>query len=775
MIDNKRFKQCKISKTYLLIASLVTASTLTAFQTNAMSSPPKLSPEKLDEVINALTIEEKAKLVRGTGMDIGDNGPAVGATKDKVPGAAGTTYSIERLGIPSIVLADGPAGVRISPTRDNDKKTYHATAFPIANLLSSTWDPQLIERVGQAIGNETKEYGIDVMLAPALNIHRYALGGRNFEYYSEDPLLSGKIAAAMVNGIQSQGVGTSLKHFVANNHEWNRNAIDVKVDERAFREIYLRGFEIAVKESSPWTIMSSYNKVNGEFTSESSRLLTDILREQWGFKGIVMTDWFGGTDAVKQMQAGNDLLMPGRGDQEAAIINAVSSGELDEKIIDRNVRNILNTVLKSPTFHQYEYSDKPNLKEHAKLAQITAEEGMVLLKNQNNALPFTSGVSLSVYGNHSFDVMIGGTGSGDVNEAYSVSLEDGLKAASIEYQKGLADAYKAHIKVEDAKRPISKSPFAEYLPKPPLNELTIDHKQLAASVEKYDAALITIGRSSGEFVDRKQSDYYLTQPEKDMIDSVSTAFRKAGKPVVVILNVGGLIETASWENKVDAILLAHQPGQEAGNAITNILLGKANPSGKLTDTWPIDLVDFPAHEGFPGKVLDPNAKPQGMMGSTASEVIYDDSIWVGYRYFNTKDKAVAYPFGHGLSYTNFAYTNIQLNSTEFTDSITAQVTVKNTGKVAGKEVVQLYLSAPQQQLIKPQEELRAFAKTKLLQPGETQVISLKLTSRDLTSFDEKRNLWIAEPGEYVVKASTSSRVILQSAKFSVNNEISIQP
>jgi beta-glucosidase len=300
--------------------------------------------------------------------------------------------------------------------------------------------------VGEAIGNESKEYGVDVLLAPALNIHRFALGGRNFEYYSEDPLLSGKIAAAVVNGVQSQGVGTSLKHFVANNHEWNRNTIDVQLSERTLREIYLRGFEIAVKESNPWTIMSSYNKVNGVYTSQSRYLLTDVLRKQWGFDGIVMTDWFGGTDPVAQMQAGNDLLMPGMDYQEQAILGAISAKKLDKKLLDQNVKNILTLVQKSLVYKQYKYSDKPDLKAHAKLSQVAAEEGMVLLKNNADTLPLKGAQSVALFGIHSFDIIIGGTGSGDVNEAYVTSLEQGLKNVGAEIEVGLADAYKAHIK-----------------------------------------------------------------------------------------------------------------------------------------------------------------------------------------------------------------------------------------------------------------------------------------------------------------------------------------
>nr|WP_306290975.1 glycoside hydrolase family 3 protein [Pseudoalteromonas sp. H100] len=442
-INNKSAKFKTASAVWF---SLLLASAFTTLDTRS-TELPKLGVDPLDDVIKALTVEEKVKLVRGTGMDTGQGSPTVGQTKDKVAGAAGNTFSIPRLGIPSITLADGPAGLRIDPKRDTVKSnTFYATAFPIANLIASSWNLKLAQEVGEAIGNESKEYGVDVLLAPALNIHRFALGGRNFEYYSEDPLLSGKIAAAVVNGVQSQGVGTSLKHFVANNHEWNRNTIDVQLSERALREIYLRGFEIAVKESNPWTIMSSYNKVNGVYTSQSRYLLTDVLRKQWGFDGIVMTDWFGGTDPVAQMQAGNDLLMPGMDYQEQAILGAISAKKLDKKLLDQNVKNILTLVQKSLVYKQYKYSDQPDLKAHAKLSQVAAEEGMVLLKNNADTLPLKEAQSVALFGIHSFDIIIGGTGSGDVNEAYVTSLEQGLKNVGAEIEVGLADAYKAHIK-----------------------------------------------------------------------------------------------------------------------------------------------------------------------------------------------------------------------------------------------------------------------------------------------------------------------------------------
>ena len=416
-------------KMKLLFVSYI-ALALSVFSQNA--TLPQLNKNNIKQVIAAMTLEEKAKLVNGTGFNVNgmtpmDHKPA-NAREDKVLGSAGNSYAIPRLGIPSLVFADGPAGLRIQPIRYGDKsKTFYATAFPIGSMLASSWDTTLVRKVGAAYGHEGLEYGIDVILAPGMNIHRNPLCGRNFEYYSEDPLVTGSIGTAFIKGIQSVGVGTSMKHFAVNNEESNRALVNEIVSERALREIYLRGFEIAAKESKPWTIMSSYNKVNGTYTSQSHDLLTTILRKDWNYRGMVMSDWLAGDDDIAQMKAGNNLIMPGGGKGARAIVAAVKNGTLDEKVLDENVECILNMVVKSPVFHNYKYSDKPDLKKDAEISKMAAEESAVLLKNNDNALPINKKQKIALFGNTSYDMIIGGTGSGDVNEAYIISLNQGLR------------------------------------------------------------------------------------------------------------------------------------------------------------------------------------------------------------------------------------------------------------------------------------------------------------------------------------------------------------
>jgi len=759
-------------------------------QTPDSKDLPQLGKASIKKVIAAMTLEEKAKLLVGAGRGFGPPpattgkkdsvnkvpaqvppaGPMIGRTESKVPGAAGNTYAIKRLGIPSIVVSDGPAGLRISPIRKGDSsKTYYATAFPVGTLLASSWDVDLVKRVGMAFGYEVHEYGVDILLGPGMNIHRNPLGGRNFEYYSEDPLITGKMAAALVTGIQSNGVGTSIKHFVANNQETHRNTVNTIVSERAMREIYLRGFEIAVKESQPWTVMSSYNKLDGTYTSERNDLLTTILRNEWGFKGFVMTDWGGGKDPIAQMNAGNDLIMPGNPAQAQAIIDAVNNKQLDESVLDRNVERMLNIIVQSPSFKNYKYSDAPDLKKDAAISRMAAAQGMVLLKNNGNALPFNGIKKVALFGNTSYDVIAGGTGSGDVNKAYTISMLQGLQNASLQVDETLSKSYTAYIAAAKARRPKGRQMFQA---PPPIPEMDTTKADLDQQANDADIAVITLGRNAGEGADRKlDNDYYLSSAEKDMIKNVADAFHAKGKKVVVVLNIGGVIEVASWRDGVDAILLAWQPGLEAGNAITDVLSGKVNPSGKLATTFPMDYKDVPSGKNFPGKEFLDQATGEGFRKQVPAEVTYEDGIYVGYRYYNTFKVDPAYEFGFGLSYTTFNYSDLKLSSNDFKGKLAVTVTVTNTGKAAGKEVAQLYISAPSAKMDKPAIELKAFAKTHLLQPGESQTLSFEIVPKDLASYDTQNEDWVAESGNYTVSIGASSKDIKQTAKFRLGKEL----
>ena len=725
-----------------------------------------------EEVMAKLSLEDKAHFVIGVGMaGFSGDDAVIGATKSLVPGAAGTTYPLDSLGIPAVVLADGPAGLRIDATREGDSATYYCTHFPIGTLLASTWNTQLVEEVGQAIGEEVKEYGADVLLAPALNIMRNPLCGRNFEYYSEDPVIAGKIAAAYINGIQKNDVGTSIKHFAANNQETNRMNTDAHISQRALREIYLKGFEIAIKESKPWTVMTSYNYINGIYTSESKDLVQTILRDEWGYEGTVMTDWFGGKDGAKQMWAGNDMLQPGKAEQFDSIVAGVKSGKLDEADLDRNVQRVLNLVERSPRFQGYQYSNKPDLKAHAAVTRQSAAEGMVLMKN-NEALPLKENVkNVALYGCTSYDFIAGGTGSGNVNHAYVVSLLDGLKNGGYTvsdeiktaYEKYIADAKEAQKKAleEMAKKDKQAAMLASFMPGtlPAEKQFTAD--ELTAQANVADVAIITIGRISGEFLDRKAADFNLNASERLLIQQVCEVYHKAGKQVVVLLNIGGVIETASWKDMPDAILCAWQAGQEGGNSVVDVLSGKQSPSGKFTMTWPVNFTDAYSSRNFP---IDEDPKidmlNQGQKGNVRNVdyTDYEEDIYVGYRYFDSFDVPVSYPFGFGLSYTTFEYSDAKI--AQKNDIYDVTVTVKNTGAREGKEVVELYISAPDNKAAnKPAKELKAFAKTKQLKPGESETLTLSITAADLASFDEAASAWVVAEGEYQFLVGASSQDI----------------
>ena len=739
----------------------------------SQNNPPQLGKDPVPAVIKAMTLEEKAKFVVGKGLNIaGVFKATTDDSPDKIEGISGHTIAIPRLGIPSLQLSDGPAGIHRLFSNTDSVHTLYSTAWPIGTLLASSWDTALVKKVGIAFGNEIREYGIDFILGPGMNIHRNPLGGRNFEYYSEDPLITGLTAAALINGIQSNGVGATPKHFAANNQETDRSSVNEIISERALREIYLKGFEIMVKKSQPWAIMSSYNYINGTFTSESYDLLTNILRKDWGFKGFVMTDWFGGKDAVAQMKAGNNMLMPGSKEQIAKIVDAVKSGQLSESVLDDNIAGILNIMVLTPSFKGDAYSNHPDLVKNAQISREAAAESMVLLKNNNNTLPLNSSKTVALFGNHAFDLIAGGTGSGDVTKAYKISLNEGLTKAGFKVDKDVEQVYMAYLNDYNTKHP-KKAVIQELMnPTPLAPEYAWDKNSISQKANRSDIALICIGRNAGEGNDRKVADdYELTSLEKDMISNVSDAFHALHKKVVVVLNIAGVINVIPWRDQVDAILLAWQPGQEGGNAITDIISGKFNPSGKLASSFPVSYNDVPSAKNFPGKEFPEKATTSMFGKSIPAEVTYEEGIYVGYRYYNTFNVKTAYEFGYGLSYTKFNYGPVKLSAQTLDGKIAASVTVTNTGNVAGKEVVELYLSAPSGKLDKPSEELKGFVKTELIQPGKSQTISITITPEDLASFDTGSSSWVATAGKYTVKIGASSLDIKGTASFNLPKEM----
>lgn len=741
----------------------------------AAQTAPQLNANNIEEVIKAMTLEEKAQLLVGGGNDgfVG-SGAMLGHQKKFVPGAAGTTVAIPRLGIPATVQCDGPAGVHIDAHREGDSRNYYATGFPVGTCLASTWNTDLVRKVGEAIGNETLEYGCDVVLGPGMNLHRNPLCGRNFEYYSEDPVVTGLMGTAFVLGVQSQGVGVSAKHFAVNSQESDRTRVDERLSQRALRELYLKGFEMMVRKSNPWTIMSAYNKVSGVYAQGNKDLLTNILRNDWGYKGIVETDWIGKREDLpveQEVAAGNDLMMPGYPAQVKDIVNAVKSGKLDVNDVDRNVRRMLEYIVKTPRFKGYKYSGEPDLKAHAAITRQSSTEGMVLLKN-NAALPIRGLKTVALFGVNSYDFMSGGLGSGAVNVGYSVDMVTGLKNIGVTTTPQLTEIYQNYVKYAKAKLKADKNPMMWFLNQgqPKLDEIDITERCVANEEPKADAAIITIGRQAGEGMDRQiNGEFNLSKTEQDMIFRVSDAFHAKGKKVIVIINSGSVMETASWRDRVDAILVAWQPGIEGGNSVADILTGKVNPSGKLTMTWPIAATDHPSTANF-AKEYDmytyKNMEGWGKGNIPGVDFCnHEEDIYVGYRYFDTFKKDVAYPFGFGLSYTTFEMGKPSVKANG--KNIEVSVTIKNTGKVAGKQVAQVYVTAPKGAYEKPAKELKAFGKTRELKPGESQTLKMTLEKRDLASFDEANSQWKVDAGNYLFQVGTDVESIKGTATLKV--------
>ena len=759
----------KYKKMVLTVAVGALSVTMTA------QTAPQLNANNIEEVIKAMTLEEKAQLLVGGGNDgfVG-SGAMLGHQKKFVPGAAGTTVAIPRLGIPATVQCDGPAGVHIDAHREGDSRNYYATGFPVGTCLASTWNTDLVRKVGEAIGNETLEYGCDVVLGPGMNLHRNPLCGRNFEYYSEDPVVTGLMGTAFVLGVQSQGVGVSAKHFAVNSQESDRTRVDERLSQRALRELYLKGFEMMVRKSNPWTIMSAYNKINGIYAQGNKDLLTNILRNDWGYKGIVETDWIGKREDLpveQEVAAGNDLLMPGYPAQVKDIVNAVKSGKLDVNGVDRNVRRMLEYIVKTPRFKRYKYSGEPDLKAHAAITRQSSTEGMVLLKN-NAALPIRGLKTVALFGVNSYDFMSGGLGSGAVNVGYSVDMVTGLKNIGVATTPQLTEIYQNYVKYAKAKLKADKNPMMWFLDQgqPKLDEIDITERCVANEEPKADAAIITIGRQAGEGMDRQiNGEFNLSKTEQDMIFRVSDAFHAKGKKVIVIINSGSVMETASWRDRVDAILVAWQPGIEGGNSVADILTGKVNPSGKLTMTWPIAATDHPSTANF-AKEYDmytyKNMEGWGKGNIPGVDFSnHEEDIYVGYRYFDTFKKDVAYPFGFGLSYTTFEMGKPSVKANG--KNIEVSVTIKNTGKVAGKQVAQVYVTAPKGAYEKPTKELKTFGKTRELKPGESQTLKMTLEKRDLASFDEANSQWKVDAGNYLFQVGTDVESIKGTATLKV--------
>ena len=760
---------------YSIRINLVVVAVVAMCSYSISAFAQQLKAENIDEVIKAMTLEEKCHLVLGCGMHFNDEA--------KFPGTAGSTFGVARLGIPETYCADSQQGLRMNAKRDWDHRDYYPTDFVASMTLASTWDRESAFKVGQGIGNEVKEFGLDWILSPAMNLIRNPLCGRNHEYYSEDPYLSGTIAAGYVNGVQSEGTAACPKHFVANNQETNRNNNISQVSQRALREIYLKAFEIMIKESNPWTIMTSYNKLNGPYALQNHELLTTIVRDEWGWKGMYVSDWNAGDDAVAAMKAGNDMLQPGQDKQYQAILAAAKSGELSMDILNANVKRILEYVVKTHNFKGYNYQNTPDLKAHAQVVREVGADGIVLLKN-NGVLPLTSDITpqkrIALFGCTSYDWISGGSGFGGTSVGhYTVSLIEGMRSAGYEVYKPLIALYTKHLADEEKRLfPNGRPPFS-LMPPARAEEKLFTADELNAASEGSDVAIISIGRKSGEAADRPESDFYLKEYEEMLIKAVSEAYHAKGKKVVVLLDICSPIDVASWQDQIDALVCTWQGGQESGFSVADVLSGKVNPSGKLPMTFQIKYGDAYADKNFPANVDDKTLGAMFMWGYNKDKAPkerkpqanidytnYEEDIYVGYRYFDSFGKPVAYPFGFGLSYTTFEYDDLEVE--EENGVYTVKVDVKNTGKRAGRNVVELFVAAlNSKKANKPEKELRNYAKTRLLQPGEKETITMKVSAEELASFNEKASAWKTDAGVYTFMICSSANDVEAKATAKV--------
>jgi beta-glucosidase len=649
---------------------------------------------KINELISQMTLEEKAALCTGA--------------------SPWTTTPVERLGLPELTVSDGPHGVRrVVDASTLVSTSLPATCFPTASCMASTWDVDLIRAMGQALAEECIALKVDVVLGPGANMKRTPLGGRNFEYFSEDPYLAGQMAASFINGVQSKGVGTSLKHFAANNQEFQRLTISSEMDERTLREIYLPAFETAVKEAKPWTVMCAYNKLNGTYCSENHRLLVDILKDEWGFEGFVVSDWGAVHDRVASLKGGLDLEMPGPKDRRVKlVVEAVRSGALDESVLDESVRRILEIVFKAAETPK----DSPfDIAAHHALARRIAAEGMVLLKN-NGILPLKEQQHIAVIGHAAEEAHFQGGGSSHINPTLVDNPFVELKKIAGNAELTYTEGYPAGTAFDQ-----------------PLIDAAVDNARSA------DVALLYIAlpdSKESEGYDRPDLD--LTPEQVALIKAVTAVQPKT----VVILNNGAPVVMSDWMDGPAAILESWMMGQAGGGAIADVLYGKVNPCGRLAETYPLRLVDTPAHINFPGGY---------------GQVRYGEGIFIGYRYYDAKEIPVEFPFGYGLSYTTFAYKNPTVSAASFkdVDGLTVSVEVTNTGKLAGKEVVQVYVHDHKSGLVRPPKELKGFAKVEL-QPGETKTVTLALDFRAFAYYHPAYKQWITENGEFDILVGASS-------------------
>jgi beta-glucosidase len=649
---------------------------------------------KVANLIKKMTLEEKAALCTGAGP--------------------WTTTPVERLGVPEMTVTDGPHGVR----RAEDLHTFisksvPATCFPTAASMASTWDVDLIHKLGEAIAEECIALKVDVILGPGANMKRIPLCGRNFEYYSEDPYLAGEMAVSFIKGVQSKGVGTSLKHFAANNQEYQRSTISSEIDERTLREIYLPAFEAAVKKAKPWTVMCSYNKLNGTYAAENHMLLTEILREEWGFDGFVVSDWGAVHDRVDALEAGLDLEMPGPRERRVmAVIDAVRSGKLEESVLDEAVRRILEIVFKAA---ETKKGGSFDVDKHHTLARRVAGEGMVLLKN-DGILPLKIHEQIAVIGRTAKEAYYQGGGSSHINPTQLDNPYEELQKMAGDTELSYAEGY-----------PDDES----------FDQALID--EACNNARSADVALLYLSlpaTKESEGYDRP--DLNLTSHQVALIKAV-TALQPN---TIVILNNGAPLVMSEWIDDTAAVLEAWMMGQAGGGAIADVLYGKVNPSGKLAETFPLKLIDTPAYINYPGE---------------NGAVRYGEGIFMGYRYYDTKEVPTLFPFGHGMSYTTFNYQNPKVSSQTFrdVDGLTVSVDVTNTGKMSGKEVVQVYVQDHKSSLIRPSKELKGFAKVEL-QPGETKTVTVSLDFRAFAYFHPAYRQWITEDGEFDIAFGASS-------------------